>query len=189
MAHSYVTAFDSERDAFRAYSKTFPDNSIFLIDTFDTIQGAKNAAIVAKEMKKRGKSPVGVRLDSGKMADLSRKVRRILDDEGLSDLKIFASGGFDEFKIADIISKDAEIDAFGVGTKVGVSADAPYLNIVYKMVKFKDRHVRKLSPGKISLAGEKQVLSCYPKFCFEMKGEAASSPLKNSMNTYGRHSL
>lgn len=157
MAHSYVTAFDSERDAFLAYSKTFPDNSIFLIDTFDTIQGAKNAASVAKEMKKRGKSPVGVRLDSGKMADLSRKVRKILDDEGLSDLKIFASGGFDEFKIADIISKGAEIDAFGVGTKVGVSADAPYLNIVYKMVKFKDRDVRKLSPGKISLAGEKQV--------------------------------
>ena len=157
MAHSYVTAFDSERDAFLAYSKTFPDNSIFLIDTFDTIQGARNAASVAKEMKKRGNSPVGVRLDSGKMADLSRKVREILDDEGLADLKIFASGGFDEFKIADIISKGAEIDAFGVGTKVGVSADAPYLNIVYKMVKFKDRNVRKLSPGKTSLAGEKQV--------------------------------
>jgi nicotinate phosphoribosyltransferase len=84
-------------------------------------------------------------------------VRKIFDDAGLSDVKIFASSGFDEFKIAKVIAEGAKIDAFGVGTKVGVSADAPYLDVVYKMVHFKDRDVRKLSPGKITLAGEKQV--------------------------------
>jgi nicotinate phosphoribosyltransferase len=157
MAHSYVEAFRGELAAFSAYSKTFPDNSIFLIDTYNTIDGAKNAVTVAKEMKKNGHSLIGVRLDSGDMADLSQKVRKIFDDAGLSDVKIFASSGFDEFKIAEVISEDAKIDAFGVGTKVGVSADAPYLDVVYKMVHFKDRNVRKLSPCKITLAGEKQV--------------------------------
>jgi len=84
-------------------------------------------------------------------------VRKIFDDAGLYDVKIFASSGFDEFKIAKVIAEGAKIDAFGVGTKVGVSEDAPYLDVVYKMVHFKDRDVRKLSPGKITLAGEKQV--------------------------------
>jgi nicotinate phosphoribosyltransferase len=84
-------------------------------------------------------------------------VRKIFDDAGLSNVKIFASSGFDEYKIAKVIAEGAKIDAFGVGTKVGVSADAPYLDAVYKMVHFEDRDVRKLSPGKITLAGEKQV--------------------------------
>lgn len=157
MAHSYVEAFSGELAAFSAYSKTFPDNSIFLIDTYNTIDGAKHAVTVAKEMKKNGHSLIGVRLDSGDMADLSQKVRKIFDDAGLYDVKIFASSGFDEFKIAKVISEGAKINAFGVGTKVGVSADAPYLDVVYKMVHFKDRDVRKLSPCKITLAGEKQV--------------------------------
>jgi len=157
MAHSYVEAFSGERVAFSAYSKTFPDTSIFLIDTYNTIHGAENAVTVAKQMKENGHSLIGVRLDSGDMADLSQKVRKIFDDAGLFDVKIFASSGFDEFKIAKVIDQGAKIDAFGVGTKVGVSADAPYLDVVYKMVHFKDRDVRKLSPGKITLAGKKQV--------------------------------
>ena len=157
MAHSYISAFDSELDAFSAYSDTFPDNSIFLIDTYDTLEGAHNAVKVAKEMEKRGDHLTGVRLDSGDMVVLSKEVRKILDRAGLFNVKIFASSGFDEFKIADFFSKGAKIDAFGVGTKVGVSADAPYLDIVYKIVRFKDRDTRKLSPGKITLAGKKQV--------------------------------
>jgi len=157
MAHSFVTAFDSELEAFTAFSETFPKNSIFLIDTFDTVKGAEIAVKAAAEMKKKGKTLIGVRLDSGDMVGLSRKVRKILDDAGLFDVKIFASSGFDEFKIADVISKGAKIDAFGVGTKMGVSEDAPYMDIVYKMVHFKDRNIRKLSPGKITLAGRKQV--------------------------------
>ncbi|MEW6671534.1 MAG: nicotinate phosphoribosyltransferase [Thermodesulfobacteriota bacterium] len=157
MAHSYVTAFNSELEAFRAYSQTFPKNSIFLIDTFDTLEGARNAATVASAMKGKGHSVVGVRIDSGDMVDLSRKVRRILDEAGFPEVKIFASGGFDEYKIARTIEQGTCIDAFGVGTKVGVSADAPYLNVIYKMVRFNDRDVRKLSPGKATLAGAKQV--------------------------------
>jgi len=157
MAHSFISAFNNEIDAFSAFSKTFPKNSVFLIDTYDTLEGARNTVKAAKEMKKRGEVPIGVRLDSGDMADLSQKVRKILDDAGLFDVKIFASSGFDEFKIADVIANGAKIDAFGVGTKLGVSADAPYFDIVYKMVRFKDRDVRKLSPGKITLAGKKQV--------------------------------
>jgi len=157
MAHSFVGAFDSEVEAFAAYAKSFPDHSVFLIDTYDTIRGAENAVKVALEMKRRGRKIVGVRLDSGDMADLSIKVRRILDNAGLTDVKIFVSGGFDEFKIVDVLKKGAAIDAFGVGTKIGVSADAPYLNVVYKMVRYGRRDIRKLSPGKATLAGEKQV--------------------------------
>lgn len=157
MAHSYISAFDSELEAFAAYADTFPDHSIFLIDTYDTLAGAQNAAAVAKEMQQRGQALIGVRLDSGDMAGLSQKVRKILDDAGLHAVKIFASSGFDEFKIAKVVSQGARIDAFGVGTKVGVSADSPYVDIVYKMVRFNKRNVRKLSPGKSTLAGEKQV--------------------------------
>ena len=157
MAHSYVSAFDNEQDAFFAYADTFPDHSIFLIDTYDSVEGARHAAVVAKEMQKKGHTLIGVRLDSGDMVSLSQEVRKIFDDAGLLDVKIFASSGFDEFKIAKIISEGAAIDAFGVGTKVGVSADAPFVDIVYKMVRFKGRNVRKLSPGKVTLAGEKQV--------------------------------
>lgn len=157
MAHSYVTAFGSESDAFAAYAETFPDHSVFLIDTFDTLEGARTAAKVAFRMKARGRKLAGVRLDSGDMVALSRAVRAVLDEAGLPDVRIYASGGFDEQEIAAILAKGAPIDAFGVGTKVGVSADAPYLNIVYKMVRYKNRDVRKLSTGKATLAGEKQV--------------------------------
>ncbi len=157
MAHSYISAFDSELEAFSAYSNTFPENSIFLIDTYDTIEGAHHAVKAAKKMEQKGYFLNGVRLDSGDMVMLSKKVRKILDEAGLFNVKIYASSGFDEFKIADFISQGARIDAFGIGTKVGVSADAPYLDIVYKVVRFKDRNTRKLSPGKITLAGEKQI--------------------------------
>ena len=157
MAHSYIEAFESEQAAFSAYAKTFPHQSVFLIDTYDTLKGARNAAAVARSMKLKGASLIGVRLDSGDMAALSKEVRKILDREGLQDVKIFASSGFDEFKIARALKEGARIDAFGVGTKMGVSADAPYLDIVYKIVRFADRDVRKLSPGKITLAGKKQV--------------------------------
>jgi len=158
MAHSFIKAFDNECEAFRAYAKTFPKNSVFLIDTYDTLGGARNAVKISKEMKQKGVvEPIGVRLDSGDMTELSIKVRGILDKAGLKDVKIFASSDFDEFKIADAVDNGAKIDSFGVGTRLGVSADAPYLDIVYKLVRFKGRDVKKLSPGKTTLAGEKQV--------------------------------
>ncbi len=108
-------------------------------------------------MARRGLSLKGVRLDSGDMVSLSRQVRRILDDAGLAGARIFASSSFDEYLIREVLERGAAIDAFGVGTRMGVSADAPYLDIVYKLVQLGDRPIRKLSPGKVTLAGRKQV--------------------------------
>ncbi len=157
MAHSFVTAFESEIEAFDAYAELFPDDCVLLIDTYDTLQGAANAAVVGKRMKTRGRTLTGVRLDSGDMVALSRKVRRILDDAGLPEVKIFASSGFDEHVLSKLVADGAPIDAFGVGTRMGVSADVPYLDMVYKMVRMGPRNVRKESEGKVTLAGEKQV--------------------------------
>ncbi len=157
MAHSYITSFDEEIDAFRAFAASFPDNSVLLVDSYDTLEGTKKAAQVGQEMAKRGQELSGIRLDSGDMAELSWKARRILDDAGLESAKIFASGGFDEYKINDVLEKDAAIDAFGVGTKMGVSADAPYFDMAYKLVQYAGRPVLKLSTGKKTLTSKKQV--------------------------------
>jgi nicotinate phosphoribosyltransferase len=157
MAHSYVESFDREIESFRAFAKSFPDNTVLLIDTYDTLAGARKAVIVAGEMRQAGHSLRAVRLDSGDMVQLSQQVREIFDESGFPEVRIFASGGFDEFKIQQILSTGAIIDAFGVGTKMGVSADAPYLDMAYKMVVYNGRPVLKLSSGKVSLAGPKQV--------------------------------
>ena len=157
MAHSYVESFEREIDSFRAFAKSFPDNTVLLIDTYDTLAGARKAVTVASEMQQAGKSLRAVRLDSGDMVHLSQQVRKIFDEAGFPNVRIFASGGFDEFKIQKILTHGALIDAFGVGTKMGVSADAPYLNMAYKMVMYNGRPVMKLSSGKVSLAGPKQV--------------------------------
>lgn len=157
MAHSFVTSFEEEIDSFRVFAETFPEKTVLLIDTYDTISGARKAAQVAREMAERGQNLTGVRLDSGEMAELSKEVRQILREEGLGDVKIFASGAFDEHKIADVLARGAEIDGFGVGTKLGVSADAPYTDMAYKLVQYDGRPVLKLSSGKKTLVGEKQV--------------------------------
>jgi nicotinate phosphoribosyltransferase len=157
MAHSFVTSFDEEIQAFRAFAEVFPENTVLLIDTYDNASGALNAAQVATEMAKRGHALKGVRLDSGDMAQISQEVRAFFDQRQLQDVKIFASGGFDEFKIAKVFQEGAKIDAFGVGTKMGVSADAPYTDMAYKLVKYNGRPVLKLSAGKKTLVDEKQV--------------------------------
>lgn len=157
MAHSYVTAHKTEKQAFEKYAELFPDHSIFLIDTYDTIEGAKIAAAVARQMEKKGSRLQGVRLDSGDMVTLSIQVRQILNDAGLDYVKIFASSGFDEYKITTLLLQGARIDGFGVGTRMGVSSDAPYVDMVYKLVRLGSRDVRKLSTGKTTLAGKKQV--------------------------------
>ncbi len=157
MAHSYVTSFDEEIDSFRAFAEVFPDSTVLLIDTFDTIQGAYKALEVAQEMAEKGKQIRGVRLDSGDMTQLSKEVRKIFTDAGMGNIHIFASGGYDEYKISDAVENDAEIDGFGVGTKMGVSADAPYLDIAYKLVRYDNRPLLKLSSGKKTLVNKKQV--------------------------------
>ncbi len=157
MAHSYILSFDEEIEAFRAYFKSFPENTVLLIDTYDTIEGARKAAQAAKEMADRGYKLKGVRLDSGDMAELSQGVRKILNDAGLDDVPIFASGGFDEFRIAESLERGAQIDAFGVGTRIGVSADAPYTNMAYKLVEYNNTPVLKLSSGKQNIPSSKQI--------------------------------
>jgi nicotinate phosphoribosyltransferase len=156
MAHSFVTSFEREIDSFRAFAKTFPENAVLLIDTYDTISGAKAAAEVGREMASRGKSLKGVRLDSGDIGRLSRRVRKILREKGLGEATIFASGGFDEYTIQKVLKQGGDIDSFGVGTKMGVSADAPYFDMAYKIVEYDGRSVLKLSPQKSTLASAKQ---------------------------------
>jgi len=157
MAHSYISSFGDEIEAFRAFARSFPKKTILLIDTYDTVAGARKAAIVGQEMANEGGRLLGVRLDSGDMTRLSQQVRKILDEASLDDTEIFASSSFDEYKIARTIKEGAKIDAFGVGTRMGVSADAPYFDIAYKLVQYGERPIMKLSPGKVNLAGNKQV--------------------------------
>jgi len=162
MAHSFVMLFEREIDSFRAFVKTFPDKSTLLIDTFDDIKGAEKAAIVAKELEERGFKLGGVRLDSGDLAELSKKVRELLDRNGLKYVKIFASGDLDEYKVEELLIEGAKIDAFGVGTKMGTSEDRPYVDIIYKLCERMNEKgefspIMKLSKGKATLPGRKQV--------------------------------
>lgn len=152
MAHSYVMAFAHEEDAFRAFARSFPASTL-LIDTFDTLEGARRAAAVANE----GLSVRGVRLDSGDIADLSRRVRDILDAAGQPEIRIFVSGDMDEYRIAALLAGGAPIDGFGVGTQLGTSGDAPALGGVYKLVEDRSGPKRKTSTGKETLPGVKQV--------------------------------
>jgi nicotinate phosphoribosyltransferase len=155
MAHSFVTAFPQELDAFRAYAREFPDSAILLLDSYDTIEGAKKAVIIARELAAAGKKLTGVRLDSGDVLSLSREVRRLLDEAGFPEVRIVVSGGLDEHDIEGLLGEGAPIDAFGVGTRLNVSADAPSLDLVYKLVRYGDRDVLKLSEGKETWIGAK----------------------------------
>ena len=127
IAHSWVMAYDDEYDSFQDFNKVFPDNTILLIDTYDTIKGAKLATKIGKKLK-------GVRLDSGNITLLSKRVRKILDDAGLEQVKITASGDLNEYKISQMLAKGARIDSFGVGTEMVTSKDVPALGGVYKLV-------------------------------------------------------
>ena len=157
MAHSYVSAFPHEIDAFRAFARAFPSTTTLLIDTYDTVVAARKAVVVAKEMEAEGRRLAGVRLDSGDIVTLSKEVRRILDDAGLGGVPIFVSGGLDEDSIDAYLAAGAPIDAFGVGTRMDVSADAPYLDMAYKLVEYDGRPVLKTSGGKATWTAQKQV--------------------------------
>jgi nicotinate phosphoribosyltransferase len=157
MAHSFVMSFEREIDAFRAYAASFPRGTILLIDTYDTIAGARNAATVGKEMAERGESLIGVRIDSGDLPAQARTVRNILDEAGLRQAKILGSGGLDEYDLAVFSAAQVPFDSYGVGTKMGTSADAPWTDMSYKMVEYAGRPVQKLSTGKTSWPGKKQV--------------------------------
>lgn len=136
MAHSWVMMFENEFEAFRAYAETFPDDTTLLVDTYDTLKsGIPNAIKVFDEvLKPMGKRPVGIRLDSGDIAYLSKKARKMLDEAGYEDCKIVASSALDEFKIKDMLDQGAMVDSFGVGERLITSMSHPVFGGVYKLV-------------------------------------------------------
>lgn len=157
MAHSYVEAFGDEEEAFRAFARAYPDGAILLVDTYDTAEGLRKAVEVGRELAARGHRLRGVRIDSGDLAELSLAARALLDAAGLPDALVFCSGGLDERDIARLLEAGAPIGGFGVGSKMGVSADAPFLDMAYKLVEVAGRPTLKLSAGKATLPGRKQV--------------------------------
>ena len=155
MAHSYIQAHGDEAAAFRAFAQLYP-NTVLLVDTYDTLAGVEKVIDLAKRLGEDFKIRA-VRLDSGDLLDLSLRVRAALDQAGLSHIQIIASGSLDEYAIDALISSGAPLNGFGVGTAMGVSADAPYLDIVYKLTSYAGDGRVKLSANKPVLPGRKQV--------------------------------
>ena len=149
-AHSWIQAFETERRAFEQLQNLLGDATVYLIDTYDTVEGARLAAQLGRPLW-------GVRLDSGNLVELSREVRKVLDDAGLRDTKIMATSDLNEYKILEFAAAGAPIDAFGVGTDLATSTDSPNLGVVYKLVELDGRVTAKFSEDKHTLPGAKQV--------------------------------
>jgi nicotinate phosphoribosyltransferase len=166
-AHSWVMAHADESKAFASFLDAFPEGAVLLVDTYDVRDAVK-------KMISLGRKPAGIRLDSGDIAADSRWARHELDRAGWKDVKIFASGDMDEYRIADLIRKGAAIDAFGVGTALGTPGDAPHLNLIYKLVETehdgKVREAAKLNRSKVTYPGRKQVFR-YSKRNGEFTGD------------------
>ena len=158
MAHSYVASFKKEIDAFRVYSETFPDNTILLIDTYDSFVGAQKAVEVAKDMECRGHRLIAVRIDSGDLLKISKEVRNIFDKAGYPYVKIFASSDLNEWKIQKLLQGGAPIDAFGVGTEMVTASPSPALGGVYKLVEIEDSKGNSIPKMKLSNEQEKVTL-------------------------------
>ena len=161
MAHSYIQAHDSETIAFERFAHARPEGLVFLIDTYDTEAAARKVVALAPRLKAAGISISGVRLDSGDLIALSKSVRRILDEGGLVDVTIFASGGLDEDQLVAIAKANAPIDGFGIGTSLTTSSDAPALDCAYKLQEYAGSPRRKHSAGKATWPGRKQVWRRY----------------------------
>jgi len=159
MAHSYIEAHDSEMVSFRAFSELYPE-TILLVDTYDTLDGVEKVIDLARE-KGDAFGVRGIRLDSGDLAELAKKARRRLDAAGLTDVLIFASSGLDEDRILDLLDREAPIDGFGVGTRMGTSADQPALDSAYKLCGYAGQPRMKLSKEKSNLPGRKQLVRQY----------------------------
>ncbi|MEE1769962.1 nicotinate phosphoribosyltransferase [Streptomyces sp. JV185] len=155
MAHSYIEAFPGEEEAFEAFARAHPGPVTFLVDTYDTEEGVRTAARVLNGLR-RGPG-CAIRLDSGDLGALARRARTVLDSAGLDDVRIVASGGLDEYGVDRLVRAGAPIDVYAVGTRVGVAADAPYLDAAYKLVEYEGRPVMKLSSAKVTAPGRKQV--------------------------------
>ncbi len=161
MAHSFVLAHEAEAIAFEHFGHANPGHTAFVIDTYDTEQGAHRAVAAAHELARQGIALQAVRIDSGDLARHSHRVRRILDSAGLPQVKILVSGDLDEWRVAALRAVRAPIDAFCVGTALSTSSDAPSLDLTYKLVEYEGRPCSKRSPGKATLPGRKQVWRRY----------------------------
>ncbi len=157
MAHSFVQAHDDESAAFADFARAQPANATLLIDTYDTERAAHSVVALAKA----GMQVQGVRIDSGDLGAHAREVRRILDEGGLAQARIFASGNLDEDRLQALVGGGAPIDAFGVGTRMNVSADAPFLDCAYKLAEYAGKARRKRSEGKATWPGRKQVFRSF----------------------------
>jgi len=155
MAHSFVQAFDDELEAFAAFAEVYPA-TVLLVDTYDTMQGVRKAIELARRIGDDCRL-TGIRLDSGDLDALSRGARAMLDEAGLQRLKIVASGGLNETRIDKLVEAGAPIDVFGVGTDMSVSADAPALDVAYKLTEYAGSGRMKLSARKATMPGRKQV--------------------------------
>ncbi|MHA2400190.1 MAG: nicotinate phosphoribosyltransferase [Promethearchaeota archaeon] len=154
MAHSFIQRFDTELESFKTYFNIYDDNSILLIDTYDTEKGAKKSTQFGNKIK-------GVRIDSGDLAKHAKKVRRILDEKGNHNVLIVASSDLNEYKIKEITDKNAPIDAFGVGTELATSRDDPSISGVYKLIEYNTAPKIKISEEKITYPGIKQVFRLF----------------------------
>lgn len=161
MAHSFIQAHADEALAFEHFARAHPQNIVLLIDTYDTEAGAGKVVALARKLRQEGIVVRAVRLDSGDLGDHARKVRRILDDGGFPDIRIFASGGLDEHLIRSLLADGAPIDGFGVGTSLVTSEDAPALDCAYKLQEYAGVPRRKRSEGKATWPGRKQVYRRY----------------------------
>lgn len=157
MAHSFVEVFPSEEEAFKAFSQTYPDRAVLLIDTYNTIKATEKIVKLKPFFEKNKISLKGVRIDSGDLVKLSKEVRKILDKAGLKDVQIFLSGSLDEKEIKKLLKRLTPVSGFGVGTKMGVSEDAPYFEMGYKLVEYEGKPCLKLSPKKELLPGSKNL--------------------------------
>jgi nicotinate phosphoribosyltransferase len=161
MAHSFIQAYDDEAEAFEDFARARPEGLVLLLDTYDTEAAARKVVALAPKLRAAGIALAGVRLDSGDLAALSASVRRVLDDGGLADVTIFASGGLDEDDLVRFVKLGARIDGYGLGTSLDTSSDAPALDCAYKLVEYAGQGRRKRSPGKATWPGRKQVWRRY----------------------------
>jgi nicotinate phosphoribosyltransferase len=161
MAHSFIQAHELELEAFRNFATCHPENVVLLIDTYDTVRGARRAAELAKQLRSSAVKVSGVRIDSGDLAAEARRVRDILDSAGERDIRILVSAAVDEYAIADMEARQAPIDAYCVGTRLAVSEDAPSLDCAYKLQQYAGRMCRKRSQWKETWPGPRQVYRQY----------------------------
>jgi nicotinate phosphoribosyltransferase len=161
MAHSFIQSYDEEMEAFEKFARARPENLTLLIDSYDTEAGAHKVVALAPRLRARGITIRAVRLDSGDLIALSKRVRRILDDGGLRDVRIFASGGLTEDSVADFLRASAPVDGFGMGTSLTTSSDVASLDCVYKLQEYAGLSRRKRSTGKATWPGRKQVWRSY----------------------------